>query len=282
MGGIPMKCTRGNREAAFTMLELIVALGIIVMVTVISIPTLGPMLGGRSVDGAADAVKAALMHARYSAIAQGREGLCWAIEGTTCDIGRVTASSPPLAADRFADSAKAASWSRGQWNGYWASWVSSAGVLYTRRILPVDGMPDNITLIAESNWDPVPEVGAIYLVGMSPFSTAPALPFVVGSGTPRARGATTDQDEMRWDKLPDFAAIFPYRIDGATGHGIESTIPVFPIVFTSTGRATFAAEHVTMRIYDRQTPDAATQWRYVRVYRNTGRVAVGRTLDELN
>ena len=107
-------------------------------------------------------------------------------------------------------------------------------------------------------------------------------PMTVGSGVPRERNSLSDASEMRWDKLPDFAVVCPYRITGTSGHGTVSNELAFPILFTSNGRACIPGDYVTVRIYDRQEPNDSSRWRYVRVYRNTGRVVVGRTLDELN
>ena len=79
-----------RRSVAFTLLELLVALTIIVALTLLSMPAIGPMMSVSSVDSAASMIRAGLMRARNSAVAQQREGFCWLAEGSVVDSGVVT------------------------------------------------------------------------------------------------------------------------------------------------------------------------------------------------
>ena len=78
---------RVHGKKAFTLAELLVALSIIVLLTLISIPAIDPMLRVSSVDSAANIIKNALLHARNSAIAQRRTGTCWIRSGPIVDSG---------------------------------------------------------------------------------------------------------------------------------------------------------------------------------------------------
>ena len=85
-----MRTNVSGRRVAFTLIELLVALTIIVALTMLCMPAIGPMMNVSSVDSGASIVRAGLMRARHSAVAQQREGFCWLAEGSVVESGVIS------------------------------------------------------------------------------------------------------------------------------------------------------------------------------------------------
>ena len=83
-----------KKPAAFTLIELLLALSIIIVLTVISIPAADVMIRSSNVDGAAYIVKNALMNARGVAIAQNTESSCWVAAGDVYETGTILCNLP--------------------------------------------------------------------------------------------------------------------------------------------------------------------------------------------
>ena len=165
--------------------------------------------------------------------------------------------------------------------------------------------------VKDSEGNDVPlTAGSRYLIHQGDPS-APGGQQTIGSGTDAIAS---------WDKLPDGAAVSIYHADTdgngadddrcstcgkpAIGYLNNDQCPhedcgaaiapidrwrVFPVVFTNKGRATYATPtglsdpgHITFKIYSRERPHDANLWRYVRLYRNTGRAAIAHKLSDLN
>ncbi len=84
-----MKRALPEERASFTLVELLVALTIIVALTLIGIPAIGPMISASSVDSTANLLRGALMNSRNSAVAQQLEGVCWLAGGSVIESGTV-------------------------------------------------------------------------------------------------------------------------------------------------------------------------------------------------
>jgi type II secretory pathway pseudopilin PulG len=111
-------------------------------------------------------------------------------------------------------------------------------------------------------------------------------PFIITVGDPRRTlapersvGSGTASNFV-WNKLPTGVVVCPYRINN---DGSESTTPAFPILFNSLGRALFTPAYVTLKIYATTEDGTAIpdMVRYLRVFRNTGRVYAARKIADL-
>jgi prepilin-type N-terminal cleavage/methylation domain-containing protein len=173
-------------------------------------------------------------------------------------------------------------WTTNQWtpSAGKSCYVTVAHPVSAEHIVPITAAissNDETTLTAASPWQtasgtPVTLVdGSQFLITAGNPLEGDALRKSVGSGT-----STT----FRWTQLPDGIVVSPYRIDD---DGKESTTPVFPIVFKSTGRAAFSPAYITLKVYvknDDGTIDESAG-RFLRVFRNTGRVFSGLTIADL-
>ena len=83
-----------KKLAAFTLIELLLALSIIIVLTVISIPAADVMIRSKSVDSAAYIIKNALMNARGVAIAQNTDASCWLAAGDVYETGTILCNLP--------------------------------------------------------------------------------------------------------------------------------------------------------------------------------------------
>ena len=102
-----MRTYVSGRRVAFTLIELLVALTIIVALTMLCMPAIGPMMNVSSVDNAASIVRAGLMRARHSAVAQQREGFCVVAVGSVIESGIITSSAGSSAGAITIDNAAA-------------------------------------------------------------------------------------------------------------------------------------------------------------------------------
>lgn len=67
-----MTVRRRHRRPAFTLLEMIVVVAVLLLIGGVLLPTLSGLTGNQKVKGAGDAVKARLLEARLAAMDQGR------------------------------------------------------------------------------------------------------------------------------------------------------------------------------------------------------------------
>jgi hypothetical protein len=161
-------------------------------------------------------------------------------------------------------------WPDDIWKGYYVTWVSlTTGERHTQKITSVS-RENRVT--AESTWSPYPEIGAFYLIAKDISADSIETQYSIGSGT---------AGNFRWNQLPPGAVVHPYRI---ADNGNDLAESALPIVFASTGRAVIGAAYVNLKVYAKHedgkiNPDTV---RYLRVYRNTGRVVTARTLQGLN
>ena len=88
-----MKKRLNRWRAAFTLVELIVALSIIVVLTMLSVPAFQPVIASRSVDSAARIIRGNLMLARNTAIAQRQRAICWLVEGSVYEGGEIVVTA---------------------------------------------------------------------------------------------------------------------------------------------------------------------------------------------
>ena len=82
-----MRACFSGKEAAFTLVELLVALTIIVALTLLALPAIGPMISVNSVDSAANTLRGALIYARNAAVARQTDGFCWLANGSVIESG---------------------------------------------------------------------------------------------------------------------------------------------------------------------------------------------------
>ena len=123
------------------------------------------------------------------------------------------------------------------------------------------------TVTATENWSETLVNGSTYLITGSDPSQPTSKRMCVGSGA---------ADNMRWSALPKGAVVYPQR-------AVDDTSKLsLPISFLPTGRGNFSADRITIKICDAKDPNNEQWWRFVRVYRNTGRVVVARTVAELD
>ena len=85
-----MKSRLQPAKSGFTLVELLVTLAIICVLTLVSLPAMGPMIQSNRMDGAANTIKSAFLYARNSAVAEGQTGACWLVAGFVADSGTVT------------------------------------------------------------------------------------------------------------------------------------------------------------------------------------------------
>jgi prepilin-type N-terminal cleavage/methylation domain-containing protein len=167
-------------------------------------------------------------------------------------------------------------WTDDQWNGYHMlitnrpdGATASTGQSITGRITDYDSTLNKVTVA--SSWSPNdPPAGARFLiVEEDPSGTFRNPTQTVGSGTPTS---------ARWTALPDDVEVCAK--DPVTGNEL-----VFPITFTRLGRARFSGDsthdYITIKIRDKEEPENQDMWRFVRLYRNTGRTVIARKLSEL-
>jgi len=422
-----MRNKTGRTRAAFTLVELLVALSIIIILTVLGMPAIGPMIKAKSTDSAANIIKGALMHARNTAVAEATEGYCWLAPGAVFDSGvtqAMVAESDPFTVIindndstwategnvSYKCSLEGSGWVLvsqsssydGQLHYAWgggsganvAKWVFKFSVPVTAKVyvryredndrttvtykvyhkeatpylasvnqkLPGDHFTATWTLLREEEFgfnadteyrveindtygtssnkvaiDAVKLVGDVasgdpntecMLVGKSwtanawagyyvvisnasgsstqepivaqiqsntdtkltvaswqPNNPRPGSRALIVRGDPRttstARTATIGSGtevSARWDRLPDNVEVCPKD-------AVNGTRLVFPILFTSVGRARFtndsANDSVTIKVRDKEEPNNKDLWRFIRVYRNTGRTVVAKELSAL-
>jgi len=82
-----MRTDRKRVAVAFTLVELLVALLIVITLAVVTVPAIAPMLQVNRVQSAAHALKAALVHARSVALARHQNAICWIANGTVVESG---------------------------------------------------------------------------------------------------------------------------------------------------------------------------------------------------
>ena len=232
------------------------------------------------------------------------------------DAVRITGGTGAAASDNFTDESQA--WTANMWVDKYYVVIGAknaeTGDITTTFERIKESNSNTITTYADlkdSEGNDVPlTAGSRYLIHQGDPS-APGGQQTIGSGTDAIAS---------WDKLPDGAAVSIYHADTdgngadddrcstcgkpAIGYLNNDQCPhedcgaaiapidrwrVFPVVFTNKGRATYATPtglsdpgHITFKIYSRERPHDANLWRYVRLYRNTGRAAIAHKLSDLN
>jgi len=189
----------------------------------------------------------------------------WVMADAVQILGQVDPRCPP---ETLVDSTK--TWPTDCWKNNYVTWVSSrTGTAYSKQVASstLDGK-----INAVSAWSPAPEVGAQYLLSRNDPTAAAQLDLVIGGGTRQNR---------IWSGVTPGLAIYPWQVDDG---GSDTARVAFPIVFSPVGRlvTTQPIDHINLKIYDREIPTDQMRWRYVRIYRNTGRIFVGRTLSEMD
>lgn len=129
-------------------------------------------------------------------------------------------------------------------------------------------------LTTENSWH--------YVGGSGPSELHPDSYYLIQQGDPlqksdrRQSVAYGPPDNLDVSNLPRQAAV--------SVHDAERAEVIWPIIFTSTGRASFdnpSWNYVTILVYDTERPNNQDYWRFIRVYRNTGRTQIV-PLDEVN
>lgn len=109
--------------------------------------------------------------------------------------------------------------------------------------------------------------GAIYLLQFAnPEDVVPALSIGSGSGT-----------AVNWTNMPKGISVSIYD-------AVYTNRRVLPLMFDSTGKATFtnADGYITLKLYATESPSDQSAWRFLRVWKNTGRTRIARTIAELD
>jgi prepilin-type N-terminal cleavage/methylation domain-containing protein len=168
------------------------------------------------------------------------------------------------------------SWAENLWAGtgesrYYVTVSNRLGANQTQTVVaPVKENDENI-LTADETWkslngDSVTlQSGSSFLIQLGDPRSPPNRTQSVGSGSP---------DQLSWATLPQ--GTFVDIKDPVTGEG------VWPITFTSSGRAVLpgSAPYVTIRVTSSDAPESSSHWRFIRVYRNTGRTVTARSLSD--
>jgi len=171
------------------MIEMLVVLGIIALVTAMTLPMIVPMMRTRTLDSAVDTVKSACILARSTAIRQRKiMNLTFlqqtdALHGpgmiiTDYDALRESVSGLATGGSTNVINDSTQSWTVNAFNGKVIGMYPIVGGLSQTGIIdPNNGNTANsITLATSSVWNPVPSAGSLYIVPS-------ALPSI-GSNTP--------------------------------------------------------------------------------------------------
>ena len=142
-----MRTNRKRVAVAFTLVELLVALLIVIALAVVTVPAIAPMLQVNRVQSAAHALKAALVHARSVALARHQNAICWIANGTVVESGtltRVSATGETIVDNQDAEFSTVGTWAESNVADEWAGssvyrWTTDGGTATWTPALTVAG-----------------------------------------------------------------------------------------------------------------------------------------------
>ncbi len=166
------------------------------------------------------------------------------------------------------------SWKENAWVGYYAI-ISNASDNSTLEPIVAQIQSNTDTKLTVASWQPNNPPGGswVLLVRGDPRTTSGKHTATIGSGTLLS---------ARWDALPENVEVCPKN---ATAEDSFGDRVVFPVMFSNVGRARFASDSandsITIKVRDKEEPGNRDMWRFIRIYRNTGRATMARKYSDL-
>jgi hypothetical protein len=163
-------------------------------------------------------------------------------------------------------------WAGSGESGYYVTISNQLGPNQTRTVVAPVKENEEAILTADESWKYLDGSSATLQSGSS---------FLIQRGDPRDPATRAQSvgygssDQISWAPLPQGVSVDIK--DAVTDEA------VWPITFSSSGRAVLPgnASYATIRITSSDAPDNPNHWRYIRIYRNTGRTVMARSLNEL-